>query len=385
MGPVRHKRGTLTASPDARNRSNSRARMARGAAQTWNSRTGVVSVSPVRAGSPSLAGRIFALAAGLALTLVLAISDGARGQAGAGAESLRERNTTLAARSKAATLDLYALQTRLAAVESELARTRVRAAEVRRERQGAAKQLAVARHAVRVAERRLADRVRQLYERGETDPVAILLGADSLDAAVDGLDGLRRFASQDRAVLRQSRSARRDLAAAIRALARREAALASVEARAEAEAASLARARAERAAYLRALASERALNARRISRLDAAARAAAARSTRIAPQATPSRVVIPGGETASGRTLTVVATGYAIKGTTASGIPVGWGVVAVDPAVIPLGTRMTIPGYGAGVAADVGGAVRGAMIDLWFPTEAQALTWGRRTVTITLH
>ena len=55
-------------------------------------------------------------------------------------------------------------------------------------------------------------------------------------------------------------------------------------------------------------------------------------------------------------------------GRTATGLPVGWGVVAVDPAVIPLGTRMTIPGYGEGVAADTGSAVRGATIDLWFPT-----------------
>jgi 3D (Asp-Asp-Asp) domain-containing protein len=46
---------------------------------------------------------------------------------------------------------------------------------------------------------------------------------------------------------------------------------------------------------------------------------------------------------------------------------------------------MTIPGYGEGVAADTGGAVQGAAIDLWFPSTAQALAWGRRTVTIRLH
>ena len=86
-----------------------------------------------------------------------------------------------------------------------------------------------------------------------------------------------------------------------------------------------------------------------------------------------------------GRTLTVVATGYSLPGHTASGLPVGWGVVAVDPSVIPLGTRLTVPGYGEAVAADVGSTVRGAMIDLWFPTLAQARAWGRRTVTITLH
>jgi 3D (Asp-Asp-Asp) domain-containing protein len=45
---------------------------------------------------------------------------------------------------------------------------------------------------------------------------------------------------------------------------------------------------------------------------------------------------------------------------------------------------MLVPGYGPAVAADVGTAVRGLVIDLWFPTLAEARAWGRRTVTITL-
>jgi 3D (Asp-Asp-Asp) domain-containing protein len=85
------------------------------------------------------------------------------------------------------------------------------------------------------------------------------------------------------------------------------------------------------------------------------------------------------------RTITVSSTGYTLPGRTATGMPVGPGVVAVDPAVIPLGTRLTIPGYGEGVAADTGGAVRGDTIDIWFGTLAEAHAWGRRTVTITLH
>jgi 3D (Asp-Asp-Asp) domain-containing protein len=84
-------------------------------------------------------------------------------------------------------------------------------------------------------------------------------------------------------------------------------------------------------------------------------------------------------------TVTVTATGYSLPGHTSTGLPVGFGVVAVDPAVIPLGTRLTIPGYGEGVAADTGSAVTGYAIDLWFPTLADALAWGRRTVTISLH
>ena len=83
--------------------------------------------------------------------------------------------------------------------------------------------------------------------------------------------------------------------------------------------------------------------------------------------------------------MTVVSTGYCLRGTTATGMQTGPGTVAVDPTVIPLGTRMYVPGYGNGVAADTGAAVKGRIIDLWFSSCPQALQWGRRTVTITLR
>lgn len=52
--------------------------------------------------------------------------------------------------------------------------------------------------------------------------------------------------------------------------------------------------------------------------------------------------------------------------TTATGMKQGYGVVAVDPKVIPLYTRVYVPGYGIGIAGDVGGAVKGNIIDLGF-------------------
>jgi 3D (Asp-Asp-Asp) domain-containing protein len=81
----------------------------------------------------------------------------------------------------------------------------------------------------------------------------------------------------------------------------------------------------------------------------------------------------------------VTATGYSLTGRTSTGVSVAYGIAAVDPSVIPLGTSFSVPGYGEAVAADTGGAVQGARIDLWFPTRAEALAWGTRTVTITLH
>lgn len=58
------------------------------------------------------------------------------------------------------------------------------------------------------------------------------------------------------------------------------------------------------------------------------------------------------------------------------------GLVAVDPGVIPLGTRLYIPGYGFAVADDTGGAIRGNAIDLAFETRAEALQFGVQMVTV---
>lgn len=58
------------------------------------------------------------------------------------------------------------------------------------------------------------------------------------------------------------------------------------------------------------------------------------------------------------------------------------GLVAVDPSVIPLGTRLFIPGYGYAVADDIGGAIKGNKIDLAFDNRSEALQFGRQTVTV---
>jgi 3D (Asp-Asp-Asp) domain-containing protein len=94
------------------------------------------------------------------------------------------------------------------------------------------------------------------------------------------------------------------------------------------------------------------------------------------------------------RTLTVVATAYCPcdkcnypYGGLPSymGLPLAYGVVAVDPGVIPMGSRLYVPGYGEGVAADQGGAIRGNRVDLCFPTHQEALKWGVKTLAVTVY
>jgi len=76
------------------------------------------------------------------------------------------------------------------------------------------------------------------------------------------------------------------------------------------------------------------------------------------------------------------STGKWADGFTATGVPAGYGVVAVDPSVIPLGTKLYIPGYGIAEAADVGGAIKGRRIDLCFDTYREAIHFGRRRLTV---
>ena len=83
-----------------------------------------------------------------------------------------------------------------------------------------------------------------------------------------------------------------------------------------------------------------------------------------------------------GSTLKVTSTAYAGHQPTFTGAKTRHGICAVDPDVIPLGTRFYVPGYGKCLAADIGGAVQGAFIDVWVKTERTALRWGVRTVTI---
>lgn len=90
----------------------------------------------------------------------------------------------------------------------------------------------------------------------------------------------------------------------------------------------------------------------------------------------------------SGRRFSMVSTAYATGdgggagSRTATGTGVYKGIAAVDPRVIPLGTRLYIDGYGSAIAADTGGAIKGNRIDLAFGSVAEALQWGRRSVTV---
>lgn len=139
-------------------------------------------------------------------------------------------------------------------------------------------------------------------------------------------------------------------------------------------------------------AKERAIKAEQ----EAKRRAAAARNNvttassnqTAAPKST-SNITQKSASTSAGEWRTVQATGYStqqrgLSTHTATGIDlrVNPRVIAVDPRVIPLGSLVEVQGLGVYIAGDTGGAIKGNIIDIHYPTVGQALSWGRRNVKI---
>ena len=69
-------------------------------------------------------------------------------------------------------------------------------------------------------------------------------------------------------------------------------------------------------------------------------------------------------------------------GFTASGTRAAHGTLAADTAVLPFGSVVQIPGYGYGRVEDRGGAIKGRCLDLWFPSHAEAMQWGRKRMNV---
>jgi 3D (Asp-Asp-Asp) domain-containing protein len=295
-------------------------------------------------------------------------------------------------------LELYAAESSLARARMDADRLEQRRLELESSLRRAQRHLAIVRASLEATNERIATLLRRLYTDGQAEPLAVLLGARSFQGMLAGIDELERATLTNRDLAAQARAHARLLQAMLARLARARAQLTAAEGRARDAVAASAAASDARRTTIAQIRRRTHLTQARLANLEARAKAAQRASVRLSadvpsratpdhapPAATPSSS--PGVSTSGPGTHTLVvdAVAYHLPGHTASGLPVGVGVIAVDPAVIPLGTRVFVPGYGAAVAADVGSAIRGPIIDLWMPSTAAARAWGRRTVTITVY
>jgi 3D (Asp-Asp-Asp) domain-containing protein len=278
-----------------------------------------------------------------------------------------------------ALLSLYALDSQLQAWRTRVASLETASAALKERRIALRQQLDAAQASLKSGRHRLALEIRALYERGNVDPVAVVLGADSLTKGLSQLDDLSHTADQSRQIVAGTTAARSRLLGSEARLAAAERRLNRALAAAQEGEQKLAAAAAARGAYVASLRTRERLHTTQVRSVEAVAHEAQQKSQRLQQGTTTPP------PSSGKRQLVVSATCYDLPGKTATGMPVGRGVVAVDPSVIPLGSRLYIPGYGNGVAADVGGGIKGNVIDLWYPTYAECAAWGRRTVTITVY
>jgi len=320
--------------------------------------------------------RFGALAAAV-LTLTASAALAAPGPGGSAQTSNSDATMQqLDTRTHQALLSLYALDSQLQAWRARLGSLQTEETDLRARQASLETELAADEASFKTSRRSLVIELRALYEQGNVDPVAVVLGAKSLSTGLNQLADLSRAADQSRQIVAATAAAHRRLvrsqdllAVEKRRLDRSLAAARQAEQRLTAAAAS-------RAAYVSSLRAQQRLRAEQVRSVESQAQAAQQTSQTLQQPTTSA----PTGK----RQLTVSATCYDLSGRTATGMPVGPGVVAVDPSVIPLGTKMYVPGYGNGVAADVGGGIKGDTIDLWM-TPSECAAWGRRTVTITIY
>lgn len=113
--------------------------------------------------------------------------------------------------------------------------------------------------------------------------------------------------------------------------------------------------------------------------------------TKVSTEATPKIIEVGVSNMVDGiaytSTLNVKATAYTpydagCNGITSTGAVAKKGIIAVDPKVIPYGTKVYIPGYGMAIAGDTGGAIKGNRIDLCYETKSEAFGWGVKNITI---
>jgi 3D (Asp-Asp-Asp) domain-containing protein/peptidoglycan hydrolase CwlO-like protein len=312
-----------------------------------------------------------------------------------GASAATSSTASLSSHERQVLYEIYADDTAIARARAAADRVTAQVATLDRGLARARLERDLARNALHSAQTRLASRLAAWYREGSPpDAVEIFLGARSLSSAIDQVQLWHRATHMDRSVIIETTHARARYALASRSLA---SARVSAEEHHQAllvQIGELERARSARSALLDTLRRQaHKAEQRRLVALTQRAAKATRKTQKIAPpppSSDPTPIVQLAPATTpetdpvhAGSSLLVSSTAYALPGNTATGLPVGQGMCAVDPSVIPLGTRFEVPGYGSCLAADTGSAIIGNRIDVWVPSESAAVTWGRRDVTIT--
>ena len=312
-----------------------------------------------------------------------------------------------------AVVDLLLIEKRLTTTERDLAAARAEGARIDAQLAQTSSDAERAASDLRTAQHRFDSRVRQSYMGGHYEWLDALVGSANLTQLLSRVDFVNRLLGQSARLVDNVQSAKEQAATTQTKLEAEKKTQTATIAKLRSLKAELTSARDAQAAQAKSLGAE-------LAAVQAAAREAQARMDALNAQTsagvasargdvttrTTGKTTTPttakkngggssGGSTSGsksdngprpgGRQLRVKMTAYCDRGYTASGVRTGPGIIAVDPRVIKLGTRVYVPGYGEALAADTGGAVKGNFIDIWLSDYQTALDFGIQYRTITVY
>ena len=302
--------------------------------------------------------------------------------------NLEARTQELDANYQQALRDLVAVDSEVNRYSNEIAGTNQRRADI---------QAAIAEDQARLDEYQsqlnnrqgaLEKRLRGSYKSDDVGYLEMVMGAGDISDFLNRVDMINYIAEEDRQLITAVQDAKRGIEEKIANLSDMRNQLAGTAEQLGAAQTNLLDAKGRQQSVVGSLQSEMQANQGQVAQLQAEAASIEARMNDMQQQAT--SVSSGGGSgyspppSGGGASYSMEATAYCLGGTTASGMPVGHGIIAVDPSVIRLGSRVHVSGYGDAIAADTGGAIVGNRIDVWLPC-GDAYAWGRRTVTVTVY
>lgn len=229
-------------------------------------------------------------------------------------------------------------------------------------------------------------RVRAMYISGTDSYLSVVLSADNLDDFISRVDMISKVISYDNKTIAKLKEKQAAIAKEKDALNKESKKLETLKNSNENTLATLSKdINAQKELLSKATEKEQQLLA-----VEASRKAAAETPKEIAVNTTSKSGTLSRGSSKSlsySKVLAMQSTAYATHGITASGAgtirdPGGYSTIAVDPRVIPLGSRVYVEGYGYAIASDTGSAIKGNIIDLFFNSQSEALSWGRRAVTV---
>lgn len=233
-------------------------------------------------------------------------------------------------------------------------------------------EVAAKRGKVASKRRALSDRARNMYVNGRSNTLVMLLSSEDVSDFFKRNEYVQKVNERDTILVDAIKREAEELDASLAELKRRKKETDGVASELETRRGKLVASRSERAEVL--------------ARAGTRSGDVQDQSQRVESKMQEINPPVPTGKH-TGRFLMMVATGYSpeepgLSDATASGLKARHGVVAVDPRVIPLGTRVHVEGYGYAIAGDTGSAIKGMRIDLCFDRLEECNAYGKRTVRV---